>query len=133
MESSTSQSPAETAALRKASRRLLPFLFCLYVSAYLDRVNVEFAALQMKPALRFSDSVYGIGSGMFFVGYLFFQVPSNLALVKIGARRWLATLMILWGFISVGTLLVHSPGSFYAFRFFLGAAEAGFFRAFYSI
>jgi ACS family tartrate transporter-like MFS transporter len=127
METSTSRSAAETAALRKASRRLLPFLFCLYVSAYLDRVNVGFAALQMKPALRFSDSVYGIGSGMFFVGYLFFQVPSNLVLIKIGARRWLATLMIIWGFISAGTLLVHSPASFYAFRFFLGAAEAGFF------
>jgi ACS family tartrate transporter-like MFS transporter len=126
-ESTAARSPGEVAALRKASRRLLPFLFCLYVSAYLDRVNVGFAALQMKPALRFSDSVYGIGSGMFFVGYLFFQVPSNLALVKIGARRWLSALMILWGFISAGTLLVHSPGSFYAFRFFLGAAEAGFF------
>jgi MFS family permease len=127
MENSTPRSTAESAALRKASRRLLPFLFCLYVSAYLDRVNVGFAALQMKPALRFSDSVYGIGSGMFFVGYLFFQVPSNLALVRIGARRWLAALMIIWGMISAGTLLVHSPGSFYAFRFLLGAAEAGFF------
>lgn len=127
MDNSALRSITETAALRKASRRLLPFLFLLYVSAYLDRVNVGFAALQMKPALRFSDSVYGIGSGMFFVGYLFFQVPSNLALVKIGARRWLATLMIIWGFISAGTLLVHSPASFYAFRFLLGAAEAGFF------
>jgi ACS family tartrate transporter-like MFS transporter len=127
LEGSTTRSPAETAALRKASRRLLPFLFCLYVSAYLDRVNVGFAALQMKPALRFSDSVYGIGSGMFFVGYLFFQVPSNIALVNFVARRWLAGLMIVWGLISAGTLLVHSPGSFYLFRFLLGAAEAGFF------
>ncbi len=127
MESAAARQPAEAAALRKASRRLLPFLFCLYVTAYLDRVNVGFAALKMKPALHFSDAVYGIGSGIFFVGYLLFQVPSNLVLVRIGARRWLATLMIVWGLISAATLLTRSPESFYAFRFFLGAAEAGFF------
>ena len=113
--------------VRKVSLRLLPFLFTLYVVAYLDRVNVGFAALQMKSALRFSDSVYGFGAGIFFVGYLLFQVPSNLALVKFGARRWLAALMICWGIISASTMFVHTPFSFYAFRFLLGAAESGFY------
>lgn len=120
--------PAELrAVVRKVSLRLLPFLFTLYVVAYLDRVNVGFAALQMKSALRFSDSVYGFGAGIFFAGYLLFQVPSNLALVKIGARKWLAALMICWGIISSGMMFVHTPFSFYTFRFLLGAAESGFY------
>jgi ACS family tartrate transporter-like MFS transporter len=113
--------------IRKVSARLLPFLFALYVVAYLDRVNVGFAALQMKSALRFSDSVYGFGAGIFFVGYLLFQVPSNLALVKFGARRWLAALMICWGIISASMMFVRTPFSFYTFRFLLGAAESGFY------
>ncbi len=113
--------------IRKVSLRLLPFLFTLYVVAYLDRVNVGFAALQMKSALRFSDSVYGFGAGIFFIGYLLFQIPSNLALVKFGARRWLAGLMICWGIISAGMMFVHTPFSFYTFRFLLGAAESGFY------
>jgi ACS family tartrate transporter-like MFS transporter len=113
--------------VRKVSLRLLPFLFMLYVVAYLDRVNVGFAALQMKSALRFSDSVYGFGAGIFFVGYLLFQVPSNFALVKFGARRWLAALMICWGIISASMMFVHTPFSFYTFRFLLGAAESGFY------
>jgi MFS transporter, ACS family, tartrate transporter len=113
--------------IRKVSLRLLPFLFTLYVANYLDRVNVGFAALQMKSALRFSDPVYGFGAGIFFIGYLIFQVPSNLALVKIGARRWLAGLMICWGIISASMMFVHTPFSFYTFRFLLGAAESGFY------
>jgi MFS transporter, ACS family, tartrate transporter len=113
--------------IRKVSLRLLPFLFTLYVVAYLDRVNVGFAALQMKSALRFSDPVYGFGAGIFFIGYLIFQVPSNLALVKIGARRWLGVIIFCWGVISSATMFVHSPASFYVLRFSLGAAEAGFF------
>jgi len=113
--------------IRKVSLRLLPFLFTLYVVAYLDRVNVGFAALQMKSALRFSDPVYGFGAGIFFIGYLIFQVPSNLALVKIGARRWLGIIIFCWGVISSATMFVHSPASFYVLRFSLGAAEAGFF------
>jgi ACS family tartrate transporter-like MFS transporter len=113
--------------IHKVSLRLLPFLFTLYVVNYLDRVNVGFAALQMKSALRFSDPVYGFGAGIFFIGYLIFQVPSNLALVKIGARRWLAALMICWGIISAGMMFVHTPFSFYTFRFLLGAAESGFY------
>ena len=115
------------AVIRKVSVRLLPFLFLLYVVNYLDRVNVGFAALQMKSALRFSDSVYGFGAGIFFVGYLLFQVPSNLAVVKFGARRWLGVIIFCWGVISSCTMFVHSPFSFYALRFSLGAAEAGFF------
>jgi ACS family tartrate transporter-like MFS transporter len=115
------------AVIRKVSVRLLPFLFTLYVVAYLDRVNVGFAALQMKSALRFSDSVYGFGAGIFFVGYLLFQVPSNLAQVKIGARRWLGVIIFCWGVISSCTMFVHSPVSFYVLRFSLGATEAGFF------
>src|ERR1700684_1793398 len=124
----TSQTSGDEASvIRKVSLRLLPFLFTLYVVAYLDRVNVGFAALQMKSALRFSDSVYGFGAGIFFVGYLLFQIPSNLALVRIGARRWLGILILCWGVISSCMMFVHSPTSFYIFRFALGAAEAGFF------
>lgn len=107
--------------------RLLPFLFLLYVVAYLDRVNVGFAALQMKDQLGFSDAVYGFGAGIFFVGYFLFQVPSNVVLERVGARRWIGTLMVLWGIISTGMFLVHSAGSFYTLRFLLGATEAGFF------
>jgi ACS family tartrate transporter-like MFS transporter len=107
--------------------RLLPFLFLLYVVAYLDRINVGFAALQMKDQLGFSDAVYGLGAGIFFVGYFLFQVPSNMVLERVGARRWIGTLMVLWGIISAGMFLVHSAGSFYTLRFLLGATEAGFF------
>jgi carbohydrate kinase (thermoresistant glucokinase family) len=107
--------------------RLLPFLFLLYVVAYLDRINVGFAALQMKDQLGFSDAVYGFGAGIFFVGYFLFQVPSNMVLERVGARRWIGTLMVFWGFISAGMFLVHSAGSFYTLRFLLGATEAGFF------
>src|ERR1700678_163683 len=123
----TQTSGTEASVIRKVSLRLLPFLFTLYVVAYLDRVNVGFAALQMKSALRFSDPVYGFGAGFFFIGYLIFQVPSNLALVKIGARRWLGVIIFCWGVISSATMFVHSPASFYVLRFSLGAAEAGFF------
>jgi ACS family tartrate transporter-like MFS transporter len=107
--------------------RLLPFLFLLYVVAYLDRINVGFAALQMKGQLGFSDRVYGLGAGIFFLGYFLFQVPSNLMLERVGARRWIGTLMILWGVISSAMFLIHSAWSFYSLRFLLGAAEAGFF------
>ena len=107
--------------------RLLPFLFLLYVVAYLDRINVGFAALQMKDQLGFSDAVYGFGAGIFFVGYFLFQVPSNMVLERVGARRWIGTLMVLWGIISSGMFLVDSASSFYTLRFLLGATEAGFF------
>jgi len=107
--------------------RLLPFLFLLYVVAYLDRINVGFAALQMKGQLGLSDAVYGAGAGIFFLGYFLFQLPSNLALERLGARRWVGTLMVLWGVISSAMFLIHSAGMLYALRFLLGAAEAGFF------
>jgi ACS family tartrate transporter-like MFS transporter len=113
--------------LKKLRVRLLPFLFLLYVVAYLDRINVGFAALQMKAQLGFSDAVYGLGAGIFFLGYFLFQVPSNLALERVGARRWISALMICWGIISGCMLSVHSAASFYSLRFLLGAAEAGFF------
>jgi len=106
---------------------LLPFLFLLYVVAYLDRINVGFAALQMKDQLKFSDTVYGLGASIFFVGYFLFQVPSNLMLRKFGARRWIGLLMVAWGTISCSMLLIGSARSFFALRFLLGAAEAGFF------
>lgn len=111
----------------KLTRRLLPFLFLLYIVAYLDRINVGFAALQMKGQLGFSDEVYGLGAGIFFAGYFFFQVPSNLALARFGARRWIAVIMVVWGIISASMIFVGSPRDFYLLRFLLGAAEAGFF------
>ncbi len=107
--------------------RLVPFLFILYIVAYLDRINVGFAALQMQSQLHFNDAVYGLGAGMFFAGYFFFQVPSNLLLERVGARRWITGLMVLWGLISSSMVFVNSPASFYTLRFLLGAAEAGFF------
>jgi len=105
----------------------VPFLFVLYVVAYLDRINVGFAALQMQSQLGFSDKVYGLGAGMFFAGYFFFQVPSNLVLERVGARRWIALLIVVWGIVSASTALITNATSFYALRFLLGAAEAGFF------
>lgn len=111
----------------KVALRLLPLLFLCYVTAYLDRINVGFAKLQMQSDLGLSDSVYGFASGIFFFGYLLFEVPSNLLLEKIGARLWIARIMITWGIISGATLFVKSAGAFYALRFLLGFAEAGFF------
>jgi MFS transporter, ACS family, tartrate transporter len=111
----------------KLTRRLLPFLFLLYIVNYLDRINVGFAALQMRGQLGFSDKVYGLGAGIFFAGYFFFQVPSNLALARVGARRWIAVIMVLWGIVSASMIFVGTPRSFYVLRFLLGATEAGFF------
>jgi len=117
----------EAAVMRRLTWRLVPFLFLLYIVAYLDRINVGFAALQMRPRLGFTDAVYGLGAGIFFAGYFVFQVPSNLALQRLGARRWIALLMMTWGVISASTIFVRGPRSFYLLRFLLGAAEAGFF------
>jgi D-galactonate transporter len=117
----------ESSVISALTRRLVPFLFLLYIVAYLDRINVGFAALQMQKQLNFNDAVYGLGAGMFFAGYFFFQVPSNLVLARVGARRWIAVLMVAWGIISASMVLVHSPRSFYGLRFLLGLAEAGFF------
>src|SRR4051812_3725579 len=86
--------------IEKGSRRLLPFLFVLYVAAYLDRINIGFAQLQMKSALGFSDTVYGLGAGIFFIGYFLFEVPSNLILARVGARVWIGRIVISWGLIA---------------------------------
>ncbi len=107
--------------------RLLPFLFLLYIVAFLDRINVGFAALEMQKQLGLNDAVYGQAAGLFFAGYFFFQVPSNLVLARIGARRWIAVIMVAWGVVSCCMALVSTPREFYALRFLLGVAEAGFF------
>src|SRR5258708_19583663 len=99
-------SVSESAVVAKLTRRLVPFLFLLYIVAYLDRINVGFAKLQMSGQLHFSEQVYGLPAGMFFAGYFFFQIPSNLILGRIGARRWVSLLMIVWGTISGSMMLV---------------------------
>jgi len=122
-----SSARTEDVVVRTLTWRLVTFLFLLYIVAYLDRINLGFAALQMQQQLGFTDAVYGFGAGVFFAGYFLFQVPSNLVLERVGARRWIAVLMILWGIISASMASVTSVRSFYALRFLLGAAEAGFF------
>jgi ACS family tartrate transporter-like MFS transporter len=117
----------EKSAIRKVSLRLVPFLFVLYIAAWLDRVNVGFAALQMNDALQFSAAAFGFGSGIFFVGYCLFEVPSNFILHRVGARRWIARIMISWGIIAAAMMFVRTPAQFYLLRFLLGVAEAGFF------
>ena len=117
----------EDATYAKVTWRLLPFLFICYVAAYLDRVNVGFAKLQMLNDLKFSETIYGLGAGIFFIGYFIFEIPSNLMLHRFGARKWIARIMISWGLISGCMMLVQTPTSFYILRFFLGVAEAGFF------
>lgn len=119
--------PVENEVVRLLTWRLVPFLFLLYIVAYLDRINLGFAALQMQKQFGFTDAVYGLGAGIFFAGYFLFQVPSNLTLERVGARRWISLLMITWGIISASMCLVVGPRSFYTLRFLLGAAEAGFF------
>lgn len=110
----------------KVEQRLIPFLFVLYIVAYLDRVNIGFAQLQMKTNLGFSDSIYGLGAGIFFVGYVLFEVPSNLLMERIGARIWIARIMVMWGIVSASMMFVRTPEWFYALRFLLGVGEAGF-------
>jgi ACS family tartrate transporter-like MFS transporter len=114
-------------AIARIRRRLIPFLAVLYFVAYLDRVNVGFAALQMNTALGLSPLDYGRGAGIFFLGYFLFEVPSNLVLARVGARIWIARIAVVWGIVSIGTLFAVGPRSFSAVRFLLGAAEAGFF------
>ncbi|WP_454763070.1 MFS transporter [Cupriavidus campinensis] len=117
----------EDATYRKVSWRLVPFLLLCYVVAYLDRVNVGFAKLQMLSDLKFSETIYGLGAGIFFIGYFLFEVPSNVILHKVGARIWIARIMITWGIISAAMMFVTTPTMFYVLRFLLGVAEAGFF------
>ncbi len=115
------------AAAAKVRRRLVPFLFLLYIVAYLDRINIGFASLQMNEALGFSAAVYGFGAGIFFLSYTAFEIPSNIILARVGARRWIARIMITWGLASAAMMFAHDATSFYILRFVLGAAEAGFF------
>lgn len=117
----------EAVVMRRVTRRLIPFLFLMYIFNYLDRVNVSIAALTMKGDLHLSDAVYGFGAGVFFLGYFLFEVPSNLILERVGARRWMARIMVSWGLISAAMMFVSSTVSFYVLRFLLGIAEAGFF------
>jgi ACS family tartrate transporter-like MFS transporter len=115
------------AAISKASWRLLPLMALGYGIAYMDRVNISFASLQMNQDLHFSATVYGLGGGLFFLSYAILEVPSNLLLVRFGARRWLARIMLTWGLLAAGMMFVRTPMQFYVMRFLLGAAEAGFF------
>lgn len=114
-------------ALSKASWRLLPLIGLGYGIAYMDRANISFAALQMNKDLGFSATIYGAGGGLFFLSYALLEVPSNLMLVRFGARRWIARIMLTWGLIAAGMMFVRTPMHFYVMRFLLGAAEAGFF------
>jgi ACS family tartrate transporter-like MFS transporter len=111
----------------KISRRLVPFLILLYLVAFLDRVNISFAALTMNRDLKISESLFGLAAGMFFLGYFFFEVPSNLMLLRVGARRWIMVLMLAWGVVSVATAFVPGATTYIVLRFLLGTAEAGFY------
>lgn len=111
----------------KISRRLVPFLMLLYLVAFLDRVNISFAKLTMNHDLKIGDDLFGLAAGIFFLGYFLFEVPSNLALLKVGARRWIMILMIIWGIVSIATAFVPGPALYLVLRFLLGSAEAGFY------
>ncbi|CAM4373624.1 MFS transporter [Acinetobacter pragensis] len=117
----------EKRTLRKITWRIVPFIMILYLIAYIDRVNIGFAAITMKEDLGFTASVLGFGAGIFFLGYFLFEVPSNIILHKVGARLWITRVMVTWGIIAGGMAFVESSTSFYAMRFLLGVAEAGFF------
>ena len=119
--------PDADAVYRKVAVRLIPLLFLCYIAAYLDRVNVAFAKLQMLQSLQLSESVYGFGAGIFFLGYFIFEIPSNIMLHKVGAGRWIARIMVSWAVLSAGMMFVNSALTFYIVRFLLGVAEAGFF------
>ncbi len=114
------------AIYRKITWKLIPFLCLCYLAAYLDRINVGLAKLQMASQLELSEAAFGLGAGLFFVGYILFEVPSNLILQRVGARLWIARIMISWGLLSAATMLVTTPMQFYVLRFLLGVAEAGF-------
>ena len=116
---------AADAILARAARRLIPLMALMYVASFLDRVNIGFAALTMNRDLGFSDQVFGLGAGIFFLGYFLFEVPSNLMLEKVGARVWMSRIMLSWGLVSMATAFVKTAFAFYVLRFLLGLAEAG--------
>jgi MFS transporter, ACS family, tartrate transporter len=121
------QEPVVAAARRKIALRLLPVIAVGYGLAYMDRVNISFASLQMNQDLHFSATVYGVGAGLFFIGYALCEVPSNLLLLRFGAKRWLARIMFTWGLLAAAMMFVRTPLEFNVLRFLLGVAEAGFF------
>jgi ACS family tartrate transporter-like MFS transporter len=123
----TDISPVSERARRRIMRRIMPYVFVLFVIAFLDRVNVSYAALQMKDALRFTDDVLGLGAGIFFIGYLLLEIPGSILVEKWSARRWIARIMISWGILAIITGFIQNSTQFYWIRFLLGAAEAGFF------
>src|SRR6202142_4532840 len=123
----TADQSLEVTTMRRVSWRLMPFLLAAYIICYIDRVNIGFAALQMNQAVGIDPKTYGLGAGIFFVGYFILEVPSNLALERFGARKWIARIMITWGLASGAFALIGGPISFLVLRFLLGAAEAGFF------
>jgi ACS family tartrate transporter-like MFS transporter len=115
------------ATLAKVTRRIIPFAFICYVVAYIDRVNIGFAARDLQADLNLTRTVYGIGGGLFFLGYCLFEIPSNLILERVGARLWMARIMIVWGLVSMATMFIYDTTSYYTARVLLGLAEAGFF------
>jgi len=119
--------PSLEAVYSKITWRLIPFLAALWVVAWIDRVNIGFAKLQMLDDLKFSEAIYGLGAGIFFLGYFFFEVPSNLLLEKFGAKKTIARITIGWGITSIAMMSVKTAGMFYSLRFLLGVFEAGFF------
>jgi sugar phosphate permease len=112
-------------AMTKAMWRILPLILLAYMVAYIDRVNVSFASLQMNDDLKFSATIYGLGGGLFFLGYALFEVPSSLMLARFRAPQWIARIMITWGLLAAGMMFVRTPLQFYLMRFLLGVAEAG--------
>src|SRR5919201_5621842 len=108
---------SEEALLSKVTRRLIPFMFLLYIVSYLDRINVGFAALQLNKALNFDPAVFGLGAGIFFIGYFIFEIPSNLIMQRVGARVWMARILVTWGLISSAVMFVNGVFAFYSLRF----------------
>ena len=123
----TTEQAIGKSAMNKAFWRILPLILVAYLFAYMDRVNVSFAAASMNEDLKFSATIYGLGGGLFFLGYALFEIPSNLMLVRFGARKWIARIMVTWGLLSAAMMFVNTPLQFYALRFLLGVAEAGFY------
>src|SRR5438067_10993834 len=124
---STLTAPIAELACRRITRRLMPYLFVLYVIAYLDRINLGYAALEMTHALNFRPEVYGFGAGIFFLGYFLLEIPGSILVEKWSARKWIARIMISWGVIAILTGFVQTKNQFYLLRFLLGLGEAGFF------
>src|SRR5882762_8964034 len=120
-------SPLEKRTTRKVLWRIMPLIFSLYVISYIDRANIGYAALQMNQELALTSNAFGFAAGVFFIGYFLFEVPSNLALARFGARIWIARILITWGLVAAASAFVHTAAQLYVARFLLGVAEAGFF------